>query len=151
MALVAIMLWYMGIGVLAAIGTTTITRSRFSLRVEQVFFAVLLIPVAGMYLAFIEYFGGSSALRPELYAIAVFVVLALLGIRLPAALILGYALHGAWGPGARGVGASRVRVRWCAPAIGHSARVRRVLRRLRLVGGLVRRRKTERVAVGTQR
>jgi len=96
MALVAIMLWYIVIGVLAAIGTTTITRSQFSPRVEQVFFALLLIPVAGIYLPFIGYFGDSSALRPELYAIAVFVGLALLGLRLPAALILGYALHGAW-------------------------------------------------------
>ena len=96
MALVAIMLWYIVIGVLAAIGTTTIARSHFSPRVEQAFFALLLIPVAGMYLTFTGYFGDSSALGPELYAIAVFVVLALLGLRLPAALILGYALHGAW-------------------------------------------------------
>ena len=43
MALVAIMLWYIVIGVLAGIGTTTITRSHFSPRVEQVFFALLLI------------------------------------------------------------------------------------------------------------
>ena len=92
MALVAIMLWYIVIGVLAAIGTTTITRSQFSPRVEQVFFALLLIPVAGMYLTFIGYFGDSSALGPELYAIAVFVGLALLGLRLPAALILDSAL-----------------------------------------------------------
>jgi hypothetical protein len=96
MSLVAIMLWYIVIGVLAAIGTTTITRSQFSLRAEQVFFALLLIPVAGMYLTFIGYFGDSSALRPELYAIAVFVVFALLGLQLPAALVVGYVLHGAW-------------------------------------------------------
>ena len=96
MALVWIMLWYIVIGVLAAIGTTTISRARFSPRVEHVFFALLLIPVAAMYLTFIGYFGDSAALRPELYVIAVFVVLALLGLRLPAALILGYALHGAW-------------------------------------------------------
>ena len=96
MALLAIMLWYIVIGVLAAIGTATITRSQFSPRVEQVFFALLLIPVAGMYLTFIGYFGDSSARGPELYGIAVFVVLALLGLRLPSALILGYALHGAW-------------------------------------------------------
>lgn len=96
MSLVAIMLWYIVIGVLAAIGTTTITRSQFSPRVERVFFALLLIPVAGMYLTFIGYFGDSSALRPELYAIAVFVVFALLGLQLPAALVVGYVLHGAW-------------------------------------------------------
>lgn len=96
MVLAAIMFWYIVIGVLAAIGTMTITRSRFSPRMEHVFFALLLIPVAGMYLAFVDYFGDASALRPELYAVAVFVVLALLGLRLPALLILGYALHGAW-------------------------------------------------------
>jgi hypothetical protein len=96
MALAAIMAWYFVIGILAAIGTVTITRSRFSPRIEQVFFALLLIPVAGVYLTFTAYFGDSAALRPELYAIGVFVALALLGLRLPAALVLGYALHGAW-------------------------------------------------------
>lgn len=96
MALAAIMLWYIGIGVLAAIGTTTIARSQLSPRGEQVFFALFLIPVAGMYLAFVGYFGDSQALRPELYAVAAFVALALLGLRLPALLVLGYALHGAW-------------------------------------------------------
>ena len=96
MPLAAIMLWYFGIGVLAAIGTTTITRSQLSPRGEEVFFALFLIPVAGMYLVFLGHFGHSSALRPELYAITVFVALALLGLRLPAALVLGYALHGAW-------------------------------------------------------
>lgn len=96
MPLAVIMGWYIVIGVLAAIGTITITRSRLSPRMEQVFYALVLIPVAGMYLTFVGYFGDASTLRPELYAIAVFVVLALLGLRLPAALILGYVLHGAW-------------------------------------------------------
>jgi hypothetical protein len=96
MALAAIMVWNVVIGVLAAIGTITITRSQLSPRGEQTFFALLLIPVAGMYLTFVGYFGSSSVLRPELYAVAAFVVLALLGLRLPAALVLGYALHGAW-------------------------------------------------------
>jgi hypothetical protein len=96
MALAAIMSWYVVIGVLAAIGTVTITRSRISPRIEQAFIALLLIPVAGIYLIFVGYFGDSSAVRPEVYAIAVFVVLALLGLRLPALLILGYALHGGW-------------------------------------------------------
>ena len=89
MALVSILLWYLAIGVLAGIGTTTITRSQFSPRVEQVFFALFLVPVAAMYLVFIGYFGDSSALRPELYAIAVFVGLALMGLRLPGVLVLG--------------------------------------------------------------
>jgi hypothetical protein len=96
MALAAIMFLYLGIGVLAAIGTVTITRARFSPRIEHIFFALLLIPIAAMYLAFVEYFGDHSALRLEVYAVALFTGLGLLGLRLPALLVLGYALHGAW-------------------------------------------------------
>ncbi len=96
MALVAIMSWYIGIGVLAAIGTVAICRARFSPRVEHIFFSLALTPIAAMYLAFVGYFGDNSALRSEAYAVVVFVALGLLGLRLPASLLLGYALHGAW-------------------------------------------------------
>ena len=63
MALAAILLWYLGIGVLAAIGAVTISRARFSPRTEHIFFGLLLIPIAAMYLAFLAYFGDHSALR----------------------------------------------------------------------------------------
>ena len=96
MALAAILIWYLVIGVLAAIGSVTISRSRFSPRVEHRFFALVLIPIAAMYLAFMAYFGDYSALRPEVSAVAVFAVLGLLGLRFPALLVLGYALHGGW-------------------------------------------------------
>jgi len=96
MALAAIMFLYVGIGVLAAIGTVTITRARFSPRIEHIFFALLLIPIAAMYLAFADYFGDHSALRLEVYAVALFTGLGLSGLRFPALLVLGYALHGAW-------------------------------------------------------
>jgi hypothetical protein len=96
MALVAILIEYVGIGVLAAIGTVTVSRARFSPRMEQNFFALLLIPIAAMYLVFAAYFGDGSAVRPEIYAVAVFVVLGLLGLRVPALVVLGYALHGGW-------------------------------------------------------
>jgi hypothetical protein len=96
MALAAIMFLYVGIGVLAAIGTVTISRARFSPRIEHIFFALLLIPIAAMYLAFAEYFGDHSALRLEVYAVALFIGLGLSGLRFPALLVLGYALHGAW-------------------------------------------------------
>jgi hypothetical protein len=95
MALAAILILYLGIGVLAAIGSVTISRSRFSPRVEHTFFALLLIPIAAMYLAFVAYFG-SSTLRPEAVAVAVFAALGLLGLRFPALVVLGYALHGGW-------------------------------------------------------
>lgn len=96
MALAAILIWYLVIGVLAAIGSVTVSRSRFSPRVEHTVFALLLIPIAAMYLAFLAYFGDFSALRPEAYAVAVFAALALLGLRLPTLVVLGYALHGGW-------------------------------------------------------
>jgi hypothetical protein len=64
--------------------------------VEHSFFALLLIPIAAMYLVFVAYFGDGSTPRPEAYAVVVFVVLGLLGLRFPALLVLGYALHGGW-------------------------------------------------------
>jgi hypothetical protein len=96
MALAVILLLYFGIGVLAAIGAVTISRARFSPRTEHIFFAFLLIPIAAMYLAFVAYFGDHAALRLEAYAVALFALLGLSGLRLPALLLLGYALHGAW-------------------------------------------------------
>ena len=96
MALAAILIWYLGIGVLAAIGTVTISRARFSPRVEHIFFALVLVPIAAMYLTFVAYFGDYSTLRPEACAVAVFAVLGLLGLRFPALLVLGYTLHGGW-------------------------------------------------------
>jgi hypothetical protein len=96
MALAAILILYVAIGVMAAIGTVTISRARFSLRVEHRFYALLLIPIAVMYLVFAAYFGEPSTLRPEAYAAAGFVTLALLGLRFPALLVLGYVLHGGW-------------------------------------------------------
>src|SRR5689334_3030337 len=96
MALAAILIWYLVIGVLAAIGSVTISRSRFSPRVEHTVFALLLIPIAAMYLAFLAYFGDWSTLRSEAWAVAVFAVLGLLGLQFPALVVLGYALHGGW-------------------------------------------------------
>jgi hypothetical protein len=96
MALAAILSLYLVIGVLAAIGSVTISRSRFSPRVEHIFFALLLVPIAAMYLAFVAYFGDYPTLRAEACAVAVFTVLGLLGLRFPFLLVLGYALHGGW-------------------------------------------------------
>ena len=96
MALAAILSLYLVIGAVAAIGSVTISRSRFSPRVEHIFFALLLVPIAAMYLAFVAYFGDYSTLLPEACAVAVFAVLGLLGLRFPALLVLGYALPGGW-------------------------------------------------------
>jgi hypothetical protein len=96
MALATILMWYLVIGVLAAIGSVTISRSRFSPRAEHIFFALLLVLIAAVYLAFVAYSGDYSTLRLEALAVAVFAGIGLLGLRLPALLIVGYALHGGW-------------------------------------------------------
>jgi hypothetical protein len=96
MALTAILSLYLVIGTVAAIGSVTVSRSRFSPRAEHIFFALLLLPIAGMYLAFVAYFGDYSALWTEACAAGLFAVLGLLGLRFPALLVLGYALHGGW-------------------------------------------------------
>jgi hypothetical protein len=95
-ALAAILIWYLILGVLAAIGSVTISRSRFSPRMEQIFFALLLIPIAAVYLAFLVYFGDGTAFLAEAWAVAVFAVFGLLGLWFPALVVLGYALHGGW-------------------------------------------------------
>jgi len=95
-ALALILVWYVCIGFLAAIGTIAITRKQLPARGEQVFFGLVLAPVAGMYLAFTTYFAAKNALPSEALAALVFTVLGLLGMRLPSVLAFAYLLHGAW-------------------------------------------------------
>ena len=96
MALAVILCWYLVIGLLAAVGSVTISRARFSPRREHIFFALVLVLIAVMYLAFVAYFRDYSTLRAEVYAVVVFAALGLLGLRFPTLLVLGYALHGGW-------------------------------------------------------
>ncbi len=96
MALSVIIVLYASIGLMAAAGSIAISRKIFSAKAEQVFFGFFLIAIAGFYLAFAAYFGDQAAGRVETSAVAVFVVLGLLGMRLPFVLLLGYVLHGFW-------------------------------------------------------
>lgn len=86
---------YAGIGILAALGSISLTR-RLSPKAEQIFYGVLLGMIAGVYLAFTAYFGDTTVWQTEWIAVLAFVALGLLGVRLPFALILGYPLHGLW-------------------------------------------------------
>ena len=81
---------------MAAAGTVYISKAIFSARREPVFFGMFLIVIAGFYLAFTAYFEDHDAWRLEAAAVAVFAVLGLAGLRVPAALIAGYLLHGLW-------------------------------------------------------
>jgi hypothetical protein len=94
--LIVIVALYSSIGILSAAGSVYISKSMFSAKVEQIFFGLFLIPIAGFYLAFTAYFGDQDAWRIEATAVAVFAVFGLMGVRVPLALIVGYLLHGLW-------------------------------------------------------
>lgn len=88
---------YAVIGVSAVIGTAVVTRKLLAPKWEQAFYAGLLVAIAAFYLAFAAYFdAGQAAWRVEFAAVLVFSGLALIGVRVPVALMLGYVLHGGW-------------------------------------------------------
>jgi hypothetical protein len=95
-ALIVIMLLYVSIGVLAVVGSITVTKSLLPPRIEQAFYALFLVAIATFYLAFTSYFAAGEAWPLEVRAVLAFSVLGLIGLRLPAALIIGYPLHGLW-------------------------------------------------------
>src|SRR5256886_8078892 len=94
--LIVIVALYITIGVMSAAGSVYIAKSIFSAKLEQIFFALFLIPIAGFYLAFTAYFGDKDAWRAEATAVAVFAVFGLAGERVCFALIVWYLLHGIW-------------------------------------------------------
>ena len=93
---VVIVILYTVVGLMAALGTICISRKMFPPKSEQIFYAMFLILIALFYLAFMAYFGDETAWRLEGSAIVGFIVLGLLGTRLPSLLAIGYVLHGAW-------------------------------------------------------
>jgi hypothetical protein len=93
---ILIVIWYSGIGLLAALGAISISRKLFAPRGEQLFYAAFLILFSVFYLSFVSYFQQPSARPLETWAVLGFILLALLGTRLPFLLVAGYCLHGAW-------------------------------------------------------
>ena len=93
---VVIIIWYAVIGLLATAGSVAVTQKFFPGRSEQIFYGAVLVAIAGVYLAFMAYFGNTSSLRNELIAIIAFSILGIVGTRYAAFLVLGYALHGIW-------------------------------------------------------
>ena len=94
--LIVIVALYVAIGIMSAAGSVYIAKSIFSAKLEQIFFGLFLIPIAGFYLAFTAYFGDKDAWQLEATAVAVFAVFGLVGVRVPSVLIVGYLLHGLW-------------------------------------------------------
>jgi hypothetical protein len=96
MALAVIISLYISIGLMSAAGSVFLSQRFLPAKWEAPFFGLFLIPIAGFYLAFTAHFGNEAAWRLEGTGVAAFAVLGCLGARVPAALIAGYALHGAW-------------------------------------------------------
>jgi uncharacterized protein DUF6010 len=91
-----IVVLYVVIGIMAAKGTIGIFRKILTPKSEQIFYAMFLIMIAALYLAFTAYFGVATAWRLETVVVLAFVAIALLGVRLSFALIVGFSLHGLW-------------------------------------------------------
>ena len=91
-----IVVLYTVVGLLAAVGTVSITQRVFRPRGEQIFYGLFLVVIAAFYLAFVAYFGSATAWRAETIAVILFAAMGLFGVRLPVALIVGYPLHGLW-------------------------------------------------------
>jgi hypothetical protein len=93
---VVIAVLYVVIGLMAARGTIGIFRKILTPKSEQIVYAVFLILVAAFYLAFAAYFEAATAWQLEMTAVLAFVVIGVLGVRLPFALIVGFSMHGLW-------------------------------------------------------
>lgn len=91
-----IIILYAVIGLLAVAGSIVVSQKLFPGRSEQIFYGIFLAAIAGFYLAFAAYFGDDSSWGTELFAVASFSLLGILGTRYAALLILGYPLHGIW-------------------------------------------------------
>jgi len=95
---VVIVILYAVIGLIAAAGAICFSRKILAPapKSEQIFYAIFLILIASFYLAFASYFKETTAWQLESTVVVGFVATALLGTRLPVALIVGYSLHGVW-------------------------------------------------------
>jgi hypothetical protein len=93
---VVIAILYAVIGLMTAAGTIVTVRKIPGPKSEQIFYAMFLITIAMLYLAFTAYFQAATAWRVETAVVVAFVAIGLLGVRLPLALMVGYSLHGLW-------------------------------------------------------
>ncbi len=96
MSLAVIIVWYMGIGVLAAVGAMYLSHRFVPTKQEATLYGLFLIVIAAFYLACTSYFANTAAWSLETVAVLAFAVMGCVGTRVPLVLIAGYALHGGW-------------------------------------------------------
>ena len=92
-----IVLLYIIVGLLGAVGSILIVPRMFQGRWEQMFWAAFLVMIAGFYLSFAAYLGASSdAWQTEVIGVALFLAIAFAGTFSRPAIALGYIAHGLW-------------------------------------------------------
>jgi hypothetical protein len=91
-----IVVLYLTVGVMGGVGCIVIGRRFLRPKWESVFYGAFLAMIAAFYLAFVAYFEAAGAWRLETTAVLVFVVMGVVGARVPAVLMAGYAAHGVW-------------------------------------------------------
>lgn len=87
---------YFSFGCMIALSASNISREYMTAKADHLFFSIFLGVMASFYLSFIAYFGEVKTSQTELAAVAFFAVLGLIGLKEPAVLAAGYALHCAW-------------------------------------------------------
>src|SRR4030095_103157 len=96
MAFLVIIVLYVSVGFLAAAGSIFISQKLFSAKAEQIVFGLFFVAIAAFCLWYTGYFGDQGAWRLETGAVIVFAAFGILGLRLPAVLIIGYCPPGIW-------------------------------------------------------
>jgi hypothetical protein len=82
-----IVILYAVVGFIAAAGAIFMAQKILAPKAEQILFAMFLIVIAALYLAFAAYFGVATAWRLETVGVMAFVAIGLPGARLPFALV----------------------------------------------------------------
>jgi hypothetical protein len=94
--LLAIFGLYFSFGMAIAFGTAYVARNYISAKAEHIYYAIFLGVMASFYLPFLAYFGDLKTTDSELAAVAFFAALGLVGLKEPAVMAAGYALHCVW-------------------------------------------------------
>ncbi len=87
---------YLSFGTAIAFGSSHVTKNYIPAKGEHIFYAIFLGVMASFYLPFIAYFGEVKTSGTELAAVGFFVALGIIGLKEPAVIAAGYALHCVW-------------------------------------------------------
>jgi len=94
--LMMISMLYLSFGSAIAFGSAHVSQNYMAKKAEHILFSIFLGVMASFYLPFVAYFGDLKTIGTELSAVAFFAALGIIGLKEPAVLAAGYALHCVW-------------------------------------------------------